>query len=79
MIAEHNPRQNAIASIRWEIKRRTKKVHDKELADLLDATYRAGGFKEGSYITPESLKKTQTTERETRKAARRKLLRDRPR
>ena len=77
VIAEHNPRQNTIASLRWEIKRRTKKSHDKELADLLDAAFRAGGFKEGSHMTSESLKKTETTERETRKAARRKLLSDR--
>ncbi len=79
VIAEHNPRQNAIASLRWEIKWRTKKPHDTELADLLDAAFRAGGFKEGFHMEFESLKKTETTERETRKAARRKLLSDRPR
>jgi hypothetical protein len=79
VITEHNPRQNAIASLRWEIKWRTKKPHDTELADLLDATFRAGGFKEGFHMTFESLKKTETIERETRKAARRKLLCDRPR
>jgi hypothetical protein len=79
VIAEHNPRQNAIASLRWEIKWRTNKPHDKELADLLNGAFRAGGFKEGSHMTSESLKKTETTERETRKAARRKLLGDRPR
>jgi hypothetical protein len=79
VITEHNPRQNAIASLRWEIKWRTKKSHDTELADLLDATFRAGGFNEGFHMTFESLKKTETIERETRKAARRKLLHDHPR
>jgi hypothetical protein len=79
VITEHNPRQNAIAYLRWEIKSRTKKPHDRQLADLLDATFRAAGFKEGFYMTFESLKKTETIERETRKAARRKLLSVRPR
>jgi hypothetical protein len=79
VITEHNPRQNAIAYLRWEIKSRTKKPHDTELADLLDATFRAGGFKEGFQMQFESLKKTETYERETRKAARRKLRHDRPR
>jgi hypothetical protein len=79
VITEHNPRQNAIASVRWEIKQRTKKPHDKELIDLLDATFRAGGFKEGFYVTSGSLKKVETVERGTRKAARRKLLSKRPR
>lgn len=78
VIAEHNPRQHAIASLRWEIRWRTRKPHDKELADLLDATFRACGLKESSYMASESLKKTETTERETRKAARRKLLGGRP-
>jgi hypothetical protein len=78
VITEHNPRQNAIASLRWEIRWRTKKSHDTVLVDLLDATFRAGGFKEGFRMTVESLKKTETIERETRKAARRKLLHDRP-
>jgi hypothetical protein len=79
VITEHNPCQNAIADLRWEIKWRTKKSHDKELTDLLDAAFRAGGFKEGFHMTLESLRKTETIERETRKAARRKLLRDRSR
>ena len=79
VITEHNPRQNAIASLRWEIKWRTKKPHDREPADLLDAAFRAGGFKEGFQMQFESLKKTETYERETRKAARRKLLHGRPR
>jgi hypothetical protein len=78
-VTEHNPRQNAIASLRWEIRSRTKKSHDTELADLLDAAFRAAGFKEGFRMQFESLKKTETAERETRKAARRKLLHDRPR
>jgi hypothetical protein len=79
VITEHNPRQNTIAYLRWEIKSRTKKPQDTELATLLDATFRAAGFKEEFRMTFESLKKTETIERETRKAARRKLLRDRPR
>jgi hypothetical protein len=79
VITEHNPRQNTIAYLRWEIKSRTKEPHDTELADLLDATFRAAGFKEGFHMTFESLKKTETIERETRKAARRKLRCDRPR
>ncbi len=79
VITEHNPRQNAIASLRWEIKSRAKKPHDTELIDLLDAAFRAAGFKEGFRMQFESLKKTETAERETRKAARRKLLHDRPR
>jgi hypothetical protein len=49
VVAEHNPRQNAIASLRCEIRQRTKKPHDRELADLLDAAFRAAGFREGSH------------------------------
>lgn len=79
VITEHNPRQNAVALLRWEIDWRTEKPHDTELADLLDAAFRAGGFKEGFQMQFESLKKTETYERETRKAARRKLLHGRPR
>jgi hypothetical protein len=79
VITEHNPRQNAVASLRWEIKWRTKKPHDTELADLLDAAFRAGGLKQGFQMQIESVKKTETCERETRKAARRKLLHERPR
>ena len=79
VITEHNPLQNAIASLRWETEWRTKKPHDTELADLLDAAFRAGGFKEGFQMQFESLKKTETYEKETRKAARRKLLHGRPR
>lgn len=79
VITEHNPPQYAIADLRWEIKSRTKKSHDRELTDLLDAVFRAGGFKQGFQMTFEALKKTEIMERETRKAARRKLLRNRPR
>ena len=78
VITEHNQRQNAIASLRWEIKWRTKKPHDTEVAALLDAAFRAGGFKDGLQMQLESLKKTESNERGTRKTARLKLLHVRP-
>ena len=79
VITEHNPLQNAIASLRWEIKWRTKKPHDKEIVDLLDAAFRAAGFKKGFQMQFESLKKAEKFERETRKAGRRKLMLRSPR
>jgi hypothetical protein len=79
VITEHNPFQNAIASLRWETKRCTKKPHDTELMDLLDAAFRVAGFPKGFAMQLESFKKIESCERETRKTARRKLLHGRPR
>lgn len=77
-ITEHNPRQNAIASVRWQIRHSTGKARDRELMDLLDAVFRAAGTKETLGISWDSLKKSDTNERETRTAARRKLLKGSP-
>jgi len=45
-IRERNPRNVLIASLRWEIKSRTRKPHDRELSTIIDAAYRAAGLDE---------------------------------
>lgn len=77
VVTEQNPLVATIALLRWEIRRRTKKPHDRELIDLLDAAYRAAGFREGFPIELESFKKVERQERESRMAASRKLRQNR--
>jgi len=75
VVIEHNPLQNKVATLRWATKWRTKKAHDKELHDLIDAGFRAAGFREGFSMEFESFKKVEVAERDTRQAGRRKLYR----
>ena len=76
-VTEHNPRQNAIAGLLWETKNRTGKLREVEVADLLDAVFRAAGKK---FTFPlESLRKALDREKATRMAGRRKLRKSSPR
>jgi hypothetical protein len=45
VLTESNAQQNALASLSWEVKERTGKLHDRQLADVLDAVFRAAGKK----------------------------------
>lgn len=74
-VAEHNPQQNEIAGLRWEIKFRTRQAHDNELVDLLDAVYQASGYKDGFPMDYDTLKKVIRNEKNTRMALRRKVRR----
>jgi hypothetical protein len=69
---DRNPRGAAIAEPRWEIRNRTGRPHDPELAALIDAAFRAAGHKEGFWIDATALDRIEKREKEGRvKAARR--------
>jgi hypothetical protein len=72
-VAEHNPRQNEIASLRWEIRFRTGQPHDTELVDLLNVVFEAAGFKDGFRMDYAALKKLLKNETNTRMALRKKV------
>lgn len=61
-----NPRHAVIAELRWTIRYRTRKPHDRELNILLDAAFRAAGFKEGYYIDPTALDRIEKRQKEIR-------------
>jgi len=42
-IRERNPRNALIAELRWTIRNRSKKPHDRELSTAIDAAFRAAG------------------------------------
>jgi hypothetical protein len=71
-IRERNPRNALIAELRWQIRSRTRKPHDRELRALIDAAFRAAGVKEGPYLTSNALDRIEKREKESRvKAIRR--------
>ncbi len=45
-VIEKNRRNALIAELRWIIRRRTGRPHDRELSTFIDAAYRAAGRKE---------------------------------
>jgi len=45
-VIENNRRNALIAELRWTIRSRTGKPHDRELSTIIDAAYRAAGRKE---------------------------------
>jgi hypothetical protein len=45
-VTERNPRNLLIAELRWNIRERTGKPHDRELSTIIDAAYRAAGRRE---------------------------------
>lgn len=63
---EKNPRNALIACLRWQIRERTKKPHDKELLAIISAAFRATGKKEGFYLTPNALDRIEKREKESR-------------
>lgn len=72
VITQHNPRQNAIAVLGYEIKERTGRLHEVEMFDLLDAVFEAAGKKSPFYST-DTLGKSLQHEMQVRKSGRRKL------
>jgi len=45
-VIERNPRNSLIAELRWTIRHRTGKPHDRDLSTIIDAARRAAGRKE---------------------------------
>ena len=70
-VTERNPRNALIAVLRWTIRDRTDKPHDKELCTIIEAACRAAGGKE-LYLDKSTLDRIEKRAKETRvKAARR--------
>lgn len=61
-----NPRNALIAELRWTIRERTGSPHDLELADLIDTSFRAAGYKQGCYIYPTALERIEERQKESR-------------
>jgi hypothetical protein len=67
-----NPRHALIAELRWTIRERTGKPHDRELNVLFDAAFRAAGYKEGCEIDPTTLDRIEKRQKESRVKAHRR-------
>jgi hypothetical protein len=68
-----NPRNVAIAELRWTIRKRTGRPHDPELSILIDAAFRAAGYKEGCYIDPAALDRIEKRQKESRVKANQRI------
>ncbi len=64
-VRERNPRNVLIGELRWNIRARTGKPHDRELSTLIDAAYRAAGRKE-LCLDNTTLDRMEKREKETR-------------
>ena len=58
-----NPRNSVIATLRWTIRDRTGKPHDRELNVLTDAAFRAAGYKDGYYLDSATLDRIEKRQR----------------
>jgi hypothetical protein len=68
-----NPRNAVIAELRWTIRARTGRPHDRELSVLIDAAFRAAGCKEGCFIDSTTLDRIEKRQRESRVKANRRM------
>ena len=68
-----NPRNAVIAELRWTIRERTGRPHDRELNVLIDAAFRAAGYKEGCYIDSTALDRIEKRQGESRVKANRRI------
>lgn len=69
-----NPRQALLAELRWMIRCRTGKPHDRELNVVLDAVFRAAGY-DGFYMDSTALDRLEKRQRESRVKAMRRIQR----
>ncbi len=69
-----NPRNSLIAGLRWTIRWRTGHPHDRELAILVDAAFRAAGINEGYYLDATTLDRIEKRDKEGRVKATGRLL-----
>jgi len=68
-----NPRDALIAGLRWTIRERTGRPHDRDLSILIDAAFRAAGYKEGCYIDSTTLDRIEKRQKESRVKANRRI------
>src|ERR1700687_536456 len=68
-----NPRNALIAGLRWTIRYRTGRPHDRELSVLIDAAFRAAGFATGCYLDAITLDRIEKRQKESRVKAHRKM------
>jgi hypothetical protein len=61
-----NPRNAVIAELRWTIRQRTGRPHDRELNDLIGSAFRAAGFKKDCYIDSTALDRIEKRQQESR-------------
>lgn len=73
-VRDRNPRNSIIAELRWQIRWRTGRPHDLELATLIDAAFRAAGVKDGLLLDATTLDRIEKREKEVRVKATRRLL-----
>jgi hypothetical protein len=71
-IRERNPRNALIAELRWTIRSRTDKAHDRELSTLIDAACRAADRPE-LFLDNTTLDRIEKREKETRVKSLRRL------
>jgi hypothetical protein len=71
VLTEANAQQNALATLNWEVKRRTKKLYDRQLSDVLDAVFRAAGNEFSK--SHDTFRKSLDHELQVRKASLRKF------
>lgn len=64
-VIENNRRNALIAELRWTIRRRTGKPHDRELSTIIDAAYRAAG-RTGPCLDNTTLDRIEKRVKETR-------------
>ena len=70
----HRDRRKALlAELRWTIRQRTGRPHDHELNTLIDASFRAAGYKEGPYIDSTTLDRIEKRVKESRVKATRRI------
>jgi hypothetical protein len=64
-VCYRNPRHALIAELRWTIRDRTGRPHDRELNILFDAAFRAAGY-EGFYMDSTALDRMEKRQKESR-------------
>ena len=67
-----NPRHALIAELRWTIREKTGKPHDRELNILIDAAFRAAEVEEDFDIDPATLDRIEKRQKESRVKAHRR-------
>lgn len=68
-----NPRHALIAELRWTIREKTGRPHDRELNDLIASAFKAAGSKEYSYIDSTALDRREQRQKESRIKARKRI------
>jgi len=73
LVEHRNPRNALIAELRWTIRQRTGRPRDRELSALIDAAFRAAGYKEGCYIDSTALDRIEKRQKESRMKATKRI------